>query len=248
MSVTLCYKNTGETTGELSNRLKEQYHWNKAAICGKLDPMARGLVAVLSNENTKLMDTFLNTCKEYEFNIVDGISTDSDDVLGMHKVITNIRHKELIEQYMDNLHYKQSQNFHHFSAKRLNKLGKNKPLWYWYKAGLLNNDEIPSKPVSVFKVVKISEYTSPVLQYRDIAVSNVQTLNSNKFNKENILKSWSQIEDYNIKPLHIYKYKICVSSGFYVRMIAKELNELGVNCHIYDINRTNIYSPSDEFI
>ena len=44
-------------------------------------------------------------------------------------------------------------------------------------------------------------------------------------------------------PLIVHKYRINVSSGFYVRMIAKELKELGLCCHIYDINRTGITPP-----
>ena len=248
MSIPLCYKKTGETTADFSNRIKQQFNWDKVAVCGKLDPMARGLVTVLPNEKTKLMDLYLKTCKEYEFDIVDGISTDSDDVLGFQKVMTNIRHKNIINDYMENLYYKKSQQFHHFSAKRLNKLGKNKPLWYWFKEGLLNDDEIPSKDVSVFDVKKLSESSMPILQYRDSAISDVKKLNSDKFNKENIIKSWNRIEDYNMKSLNIYKYKITVSSGFYVRMIAKELNEMGVNCHIHDINRTHVYSPYEKFI
>lgn len=248
MTTLLCYKRTGETTADFSNRIKSQFNWNKVAICGKLDPMARGLVTVLPNDHTKLMDSYLNTCKEYEFDIVDGISTDSDDILGFQKVMTNIRHKDLIDDYMQNLYYKKSQQFHHFSAKRLNKLGQNKPLWYWFKEGLLDDDEIPSKDVSVFNVKKLSESTMPIIHYRDLAVSDVKKLNSDKFNKENIIKSWESIEDYNMKPVDIYKFKITVTSGFYVRMIAKELNEIGVNCHIHDIHRTHVYSPSEKFI
>ena len=243
----LIHKRKGETTGDFSKRLKDTYNWKKVAICGKLDPMARGLTHVLVNDKTKLMEDCLNTVKEYEFNIVDGISTDSDDVLGLQKVLTNIRHKNMIETYMDNIRYRSRQKFHHFSAKRLVKNGLNKPLWYWYKEGNLKDSEIPSKEITVYNVEKLSESQMPILDYRDRALYDVNTLKSNKFNKENIVKSWNSLEDYSMKPLDIYKYKITVSSGFYVRMIAKELNDLGVNCHINDINRTNVhfdYKPS----
>lgn len=237
----LCYKKKGETTSEFSKRLKDTYYWDKVAICGKLDPMARGLTQVLVNEKTKLMDSCLSSVKEYEFNIVDGISTDSDDVLGFQKVLTNIRHKNMIEAYMDNLRYRREQKFHHFSAKRLTKDGISKPLWYWYKQGTLSESEIPIKDIQVHNVEKLSESHIPVLNYRNRALYDVNTLKSNKFNKENIVKSWNTLEDYCIKPLDIYSYRITVSSGFYVRMIAKELNDMGVHCHINDINRTNVY-------
>ena len=50
------YKQIGETTAELSSRIKKQYNAKKVAVCGKLDPMARGLTKVLLDDKTKLME------------------------------------------------------------------------------------------------------------------------------------------------------------------------------------------------
>ena len=48
------YKKIGETTAELSTRIKKQYNAKKVAVCGKLDPMARGLTKVLLDEEQLL--------------------------------------------------------------------------------------------------------------------------------------------------------------------------------------------------
>ena len=58
------------------------------------------------------------------------------------------RETEILECYVENLVYKNKQQFHHYSAIRLNKNGLNKPLWYWYKQNNLNDSEIPEKIVT----------------------------------------------------------------------------------------------------
>jgi tRNA pseudouridine(55) synthase len=239
------YKNPGETTSEFSNRIKNKYNFTKVAICGKLDPMARGWTTVLGDNLTKNMDSYLTSDKEYEFEIVDGISTDSDDILGIIEDLSIIDSSSFIEDYLDNLHYLKKQKFHHFSAKRLNKDGVNKPLWYWYINNNLNEDEIPEKEVNVYSIKKLVKYEIP----RDIYYKQVQEqlsyLKSNKFNRDNIIQCWkdTQNTDSYKKPLTIYKYRIKVSSGFYIRMIAKDLKKLGVKCHINDIHRINVSIP-----
>ena len=81
----LIHKRKGETTGDFSKRLKDTYNWKKVAICGKLDPMARGLTRILADKNTKFMSKNLNHNKTYNFNIVLNIKTDTDDILGLIK-------------------------------------------------------------------------------------------------------------------------------------------------------------------
>ena len=43
---------------------------NKVCYCGRLDPMARGLVLLLVGDECKKMDDYLSTIKEYEFEIL----------------------------------------------------------------------------------------------------------------------------------------------------------------------------------
>tara|TARA_B100000963_G_scaffold222068_1_gene193578 strand:+ start:2974 stop:3696 length:723 start_codon:yes stop_codon:yes gene_type:complete len=238
----LTSKKTGETTSQFSNRIKKHYGFKKLAICGKLDPMARGLTIVLPDKHTGLMNGHLDSDKEYEFNIIQGISTDSDDVLGNVMCINRDRNTEILDCYLENLVYKKTQYFHHYSAKRLSKNGINKPLWYWYKNNQLLESEIPFKKVKVYNVKKLDTQEIDFLEYVETAKKTINTLDSDKFNKKNILNSWDRKGiNFGMPPLIKHKYSIRVSSGFYVRMIAKELKELGVCCHIYDINRTAVF-------
>ena len=63
----LVYKRIGETTAELSSRIKNKYNSQKVAMW-KIRS-ARGLTRVLTDDKTELMDNFLKNDKTYEFNI-----------------------------------------------------------------------------------------------------------------------------------------------------------------------------------
>ena len=62
---------------------KDQNITGKSCYAGRLDPMARGWMIYLLNEETKNMEKFMGLSKTYEFYIVLGISTDSMDCMGI---------------------------------------------------------------------------------------------------------------------------------------------------------------------
>ena len=238
----LYYKQIGETSKQFSDRIKNEMLVQKVCLCGKLDPMARGYTNILIDKDTKKMSLYLSSDKEYEFYIVLGISTDSDDILGN---ISDCKQKidehdiSTVLNYMNNLTYVKTQKFHHYSAIHLKKGTVNKPLWYWYKQGNLLDDEIPSKNVYVDNVEYIDQLVLDLKRYRRIVLDNLNKVTDPNFYSDAIITSW---ENFNkISKVILLKYKTRVSSGFYIRMIAKDLKSKGIKCHIYDIYRTNIF-------
>ena len=238
------YKLIGETTSDFSKRVSSFNNGKKICICGKLDPMARGETKVLIGNEVKSMDKHLHSNKTYEFYICMGISTDSDDIMGNIENITyNITFidREKINMYMETIvPYIKQQKFHHFSAKHITKNNKRKPLWYWYREGDLKENEIPEKPVRV--------YYTKYLNYKIITSDNYLSLVNRRLNKitekdkfyiKDIQHSWDKLQQHI--PLILYKYKMKVSSGFYIRMIAKNIKqELNIPVHIFDINRVDV--------
>jgi len=238
------HKSVGETTSEFANRVSQLHNGAKTCACGKLDPMARGITRVLVGDKTKEMEKHLNSNKTYEFYIVPGISTDSDDIMGLiDNVSENISAQDIIniKTYMDNtISNLYTQKFHHYSALRLRKNGERHPLWYWYKKGLLDEEEIPEKKVNVYNLEFLKLQTIPKDYYLKNILDRLSKItHKDQFRVKDITKKWSAL-NYN-KSLLLLKFKIKVSSGFYVRMIAKQIKkDLGVPVHIYDIHRTNV--------
>ena len=96
------YKQPGLTMNQVIEYNKIKYNATKMCYCGRLDPMARGAMIFLENEELKNMNYYLNKSKIYEFEIILGLSTDTDDILGLfdkipkllydfdHEIIINI--------------------------------------------------------------------------------------------------------------------------------------------------------------
>ena len=213
----LVTKIIGETTAELSNRLKIQHGYDKVAICGKLDPMARGEVRVLINQNTKLMSQYLSSIKTYEFKLVIGVKTDTDDIMGL---VTNTGNNDTgnndtgnhdtgnhdtgnhdtgnhdtsnISSHILDICSRKTQHFHPFSAIKLKIDGVRKSLHHWALAGKLNTSNLPSKQVSVDQVTIKDSYTVDLhSHYVDIVnrLNRISSHNRGTFRVDQILTSW----------------------------------------------------------
>ena len=242
-----CYKYVGETTSEFASRIRQIHHISpseKIAICGKLDPQAEGRTTVLIGDNTKYMSKYLQSNKTYEFFIVIGIATSSDDIMGrITETTRDIEDKiEIIEEFMEtNIKNQKIQNYHPISAKKIRKgLGKKRPLWYWHKKGVLQDDDLPSKEINVYS---LKETEPPLVMYFKkymIMVRNrLDKITDKKtFNIEQILTDWNKID---LDKIILLSYQIKVSTGFYVRMISKDIRDkLNIPVHIFAIKRLKV--------
>ena len=81
------YKPIGVTPVQLVEKYKKENSIDeKVSFAGRLDPMASGLMIILTNEHCLQQNNFHNFSKIYEFKIAIGLSTDTYDILGL---ITN---------------------------------------------------------------------------------------------------------------------------------------------------------------
>ena len=70
------------TSHDVINKIKRILKAKKIGHAGTLDPDATGVLVVLLNEATKLSDYLIADEKEYEFEIVIGESTETEDASG----------------------------------------------------------------------------------------------------------------------------------------------------------------------
>ena len=79
-------KKPGETPLECIRRFQAEnpeYEGEKMTYAGRLDPLATGVLLVLTGEECKQKEKYLGLDKEYELIILFGFGTDSMDLLGM---------------------------------------------------------------------------------------------------------------------------------------------------------------------
>lgn len=236
----LYYKFVGETSKLFSDRIKSELGAQKVCLCGKLDPMARGYTSILIDDDTKKMPDFLQSEKEYEFYLAIGISTDSDDILGY---ITDFQdgisdaNRDVIKNFMIELKSIHKQQYHHYSAINIKKNNIRKPVWYWYKQNMLLDSDIPYKAIKVYNHQFIEKKTIDFKEYISYVLERLKKVKDVNFNVPKIIKSWKSLQ---VQKITMLKFRLTVSSGFYIRMISKELKSLGINTHIFDIHRTKV--------
>lgn len=233
------------TSNDFKNKLVDEgLLLKKSCYCGRLDPMARGKMLFLEDVECKSMNNYIGSDKIYEFEIILGLSTDTDDILGL---LENYNFDENIplqfkNQLKDYLEIK-TQKFHRYSSYMLRKEGIRKPLWKWEKLNLLEEDDIPEKNVNIYNLNILEEKNYKLCDLIDEFITKIQKLDKRQnFRQFEIIQKWSYLKKrYPEVNLKSYKISINVSSGFYVRQLGSDIkNGLNFPLLIYDINRKSI--------
>lgn len=229
-------KQKGVTMGELIKPYREK---NKVCFCGRLDPLAYGKVILLLDDECKKKSEYINKDKEYEFEIVIGIQTDTDDFMGIIEVINfdynyKIIKKQILE-YLDKFNNKSfQQQFHNYSSKTFN----GKPLWYISKNNMEVKKQIHNVTIYDYQYIKNNKYI-----FNNWIDANLDAINniSGDFRQKEIKEAWINCTMENII-LDTIKVKIKVSSGFYIRQLVRDISEyIKFPLVVDNINRTNIF-------
>ena len=123
-SLHLLHKRLGETPNQCVMRFKAEnieYQAIPMTYAGRLDPLAEGLLLVLSGDEIREKEKYLDLKKTYIFEMLWGFSTDTLDVLGMvtNKEIsipTTIEIKKGLEESIK----KFEQQYPAYSSKTIN--------------------------------------------------------------------------------------------------------------------------------
>ena len=227
------HKKIGQTMNQVVDDIKKQYNTNKVTYAGRLDPLAFGLIIILTDEDVHKRDEYTGKNKIYKFYIIHGIQTDTFDIMGLlcDKSIqlndTLIDNKNKFNINKINLG-KQIMEYPSYSSVPI-KEHNNKPYWYC----TLNNLEVKNKPtkeIEIYDIKILDNITKTKDELIQLINDKINKVTSDTFRQTDILEKWNSIED---KLYEIYKMEIKISSGGYVRNIA---NILG-GC-AYDIERT----------
>jgi len=237
-------KKEGETPlGALENfRARNvKYKDAKMTYAGRLDPMASGLLLLLSGEEIKNKEKYLNLEKEYEFEVLFGFGTDTYDILG--KVVSSsargvlAEKKELEKQIKKNIKSfmgEQVQKYPMYSSKTV--LGK--PLFAYARLG--EGVAIPERKITIKKIkfIKIKELNNKkLLTNIEKRIGKVR----GDFRQDEILRLWRKTLNVKHSVFNIGSFKISCSSGTYVRVVANSLGEkFGIPALAFSIKRTKI--------
>jgi len=250
--ILLLNKKEGETplfALESFRKKNKEYEDVKMTYAGRLDPMASGLLLVLTGEETKNKEKYLALDKEYEFEVLFGFATDTYDILGKVVTPTNLplnkgearrgfALKNLIKKNLKFFTGKFIQKYPIYSSKTV----KGKQLFQYARGG--EDVEIPEREVFVkgLKFLRLRKISNKkLLENIEKRIKKVK----GDFRQKEILKIWRK----NLSVKHsmfdtgfyVAGFKVKCSSGTYVRAISNSLGEkMGIPALAFSIKRTKI--------
>ncbi len=225
------FKPLGLSSHQLAKKIGVDLN-EKATHTGTLDPMAEGVLIVLTGEDRLKKTEYSSWQKTYQFKILVGIETDTHDLLGL---IKNIDHKKInqpiFEKNLKSFIGQQKQLVPKFSAQRINGQSgfdlakKNQP----FKLQK-NNIEIFSLEILNIETINSGE----LLAY----ITKTIALVTGDFRQAEILAKWEQTLTDQQK-FELITVEVVTSKRTYIRALVRDLSKtLNIPLTTYAIIRT----------
>ncbi|MFO0718855.1 MAG: hypothetical protein U0522_02420 [Candidatus Paceibacterota bacterium] len=242
MSIFPINKNLGETPLEALNHLRierPEYKDSPMTYAGRLDPMAEGVLLVLTDEDNTRREEFLGLEKEYEFDVLWGVETDTYDVLGKivaEKIPAVFDKKEftkMIEKYTGIY----NQPYPPYSSQPVN----GKPLFAWAREGRLGEIEIPSKEIDIKKLEHVGDRRIITADLKEKILGNIALVKGD-FRQKEIVDLWQKFFSKHPSAIFTFStFRATVTSGAYMRGLAHTFGrELGCGGLALKIIRTRV--------
>lgn len=245
-------KEVGQTPLQALEALRAREAWigqERLAYAGRLDPMASGTLLVLVGEECKRQDRYNGLDKEYIFEVVLGISSDTGDVLGLSTLdeAQNI-HDEKLRGVARSLVGRRSFPFPSFSSKTVN----GKQLHHWAVEGRIDEIQIPTKESTIYRLDYEGSRTMGVRALADHIhhkidlippVTEPSKAHGRDFRRVEIHARWCEVLDGlpDNTVFQIARFRCIASSGTYMRTLAGEIGKkLGTRGLAFSIDRTII--------
>jgi tRNA pseudouridine55 synthase len=207
------YKEKGWTSFDVVAKVRGMLgKKRKVGHAGTLDPLAEGVLIVLTDEDTKKQNEFMNLKKEYQAKIAFGITTPtydlevlpdvSDKQLGLEEIKKLLT--DLLPKYIGEI----DQKVPGFSAVKVD----GKRLYKQARSGDIDEDKLPVKRVTIYNIKVL-----------DSGNESIET-------KE------------GIKEFPVITIKVECSSGTYIRSLAHDLgNDLGTGALLVPLRKFLIF-------
>lgn len=234
-------KKVGETPLECLERFRHanpQYSAVPMTYAGRLDPMAEGLLLVLTGEECKEKEKYLALDKEYETEILFGISTDTHDVLGIPTegdmcVVEKDEVSRATSPYMGKI----TQRYPIYSSKTVAGV----PLFELARRGLIDDAEIPTKDVQIYSIDIVGERDICAADLKKTILEKIAKVKGD-FRQKEIIKKWQDFFAQNPgASFSVFTLKVICSSGTYIRALAENLGrDIGTGALALSIRRVRV--------
>jgi tRNA pseudouridine55 synthase len=205
------YKPKGITSFDIVYQLRKKSGIKKVGHAGTLDPLAEGVLVVLTGSDTKKQDEVLKTEKEYVAEIGFGICSETND-LEVIPEIANIPSldyvKKVLPPVLNSFTGQIEQRVPLYSAVKVS----GKPLYRRARSGKpVDTEQLPIKTVSI--------YTIEILRFENKEITTVE----------------------GVKQIPTVKLNVRCSHGTYIRSLARDIGEkIGSRGTLVSLVRTKV--------
>lgn len=230
-----------ELVGQLASRVTQNIQDRKATHTGTLDPMAEGVVVVLTGKDRFQKKKYSQTKKSYKFSILFGVETDSLDTLGLQTnvILKEIDQKKLSKQIQNILPTfigDQLQVQPRFSAQRIN----GNSGFDLAKKG--DDFQLKENKIRIYNLQIDSEKAIPIPKIETEIINNIQKV-SGDFRQKQISQNWKKtftdLQKIGISQLLVLTCTATVSKRTYIRALTRDISQLlQIPATTFSITRT----------
>lgn len=244
MSVINVYKPLGWTPLQTLEHLRvavPSLRDHVMTYAGRLDPMAEGVLIVLTNEDRLRAATYQKLPKSYTATMLFGFSSDTYDALGL---VTRGASPDVhaVQDALCDLVGEHLLPLPPYSAYKV----QGKPLHWWAQQGRLHEIVVPRRAMRVTGVSAISVHEQPPHTVLDDVCRRI-VLVEGSFRQDAIRAQWKEILTGTTTVLTA-ELSLDVTSGTYIRALAEHVGAtLGCGALLLKLTRTRVgdHSISD---
>lgn len=207
----------------------------RMAYAGRLDPMASGKLLILIGDECKRQREYHGLDKEYRFEVLFGVGSDTHDVLGLLSFaehVPTIRGPELARIARDLSGTELALPYPHFSSRTV----QGKPLHMWTLEDRLDEIEIPVARTRIHSLALTSLETRTAETVYEAALAKIESIpqvtDERKalgadFRRVDVRTSWQEFLDtHRGNRFPVASFTCICSSGTYMRSLAAHLGDL----------------------
>ena len=222
-----------------------EYRGTTMTYAGRLDPMAEGVLVVLCGEKNKERGQYTSLDKEYEFEFMLGVETDTYDVLGKVTAAKGEASKDAampdeaaVRSALEKYTGKFIQKYPPYSSKPVDGV----PLYQLAREGKITEDKLPTHEVEVKKMELLGSRTVSKEDLKKLIIDAVRFVDGD-FRQDEILTAWEAYFASAPQGFIVWKAHISCGSGFYVRQLVADVGRnLGAGGVTVSILRTRVGS------
>lgn len=213
----ILYKEKGETPLQCIEKYKSTLgvaFGTKATYAGRLDPLAEGLMPVLTDKDIENKAEFQSLSKTYTCTALIGVATDTYDILGLPTKISKVMpNDEDIRNALSSMKGTFEIPYPPYSSKTVD----GKALHEWEREGRLEEVEIPLRSMTIRNIEVNHVYALrnfEIMKEVDFITNAV----TGDFRQQEIHSAWTEVLN-NLDVLKIVEFTCEVDSGTYIRSI-----------------------------